>query len=72
MRTPLVALRQHLRAALRVQRETIGYNMAALRFIKNRYEAERTAGLFEEEGWDEEKVRERIEEGKGKRKRVQI
>ena len=50
----------------------MGYNIAALRFLKGRWEGERVAGMLEEEGWDEEKVRERMEGGKSKRKRVEV
>lgn len=71
MRTALIPLRVHLRSALRRQKETIGYNLAALQYIRRRNEAERTAQFFEEEGLDEEKVRARIAEGR-KRKRVNL
>jgi U3 small nucleolar RNA-associated protein 12 len=68
MRMTLIPLRTHLRAALRRQKEMMGYNLAALQYMKRRNEAERTAQFYEED-WDEEKVRARIAEGK-KRKRV--
>jgi U3 small nucleolar RNA-associated protein 12 len=71
MRTALIPLRKHLRDALRKQKETIGYNLAALQYIRRRHEADKTAQFFEEEGMDEEKVRARIAEGK-KRKRVNV
>lgn len=48
----------------------MSYNLAALRYIKRQNDAQRTAEFFEEE-LDEEKVREKIAEGK-KRKRVSI
>lgn len=72
MRTQLVALRQHVRAALARHRERMGYNLAALKFLRARYEGERTAGILEEEGMDEEAVRRRLEEGRTKRKRVDV
>ncbi|KAK8853493.1 hypothetical protein IAR55_004200 [Kwoniella newhampshirensis] len=72
MRTPLLTLRNHLREALKKQRDAMGYNLAALKFIKGRWEGERVAGLYEEEGMDEEGVRRRLEEGRGKRKRVEV
>ncbi|WVR09691.1 hypothetical protein IAU60_006766 [Kwoniella sp. DSM 27419] len=72
MRTPLLTLRNHLREALEKQREVMGYNLAALKFIKGRWEGDRTAGLYEEEGMDEEAVRKRLEEGRQKRKRVEV
>jgi U3 small nucleolar RNA-associated protein 12 len=69
MRTALIPLRKHLRAALQRQKETIGYNLAALRYIHRRNEADRTAEFHEEQL--DETIRARIAEGK-KRKRVQI
>ncbi|EMD40648.1 hypothetical protein CERSUDRAFT_130746 [Gelatoporia subvermispora B] len=71
MRTSLIPLRRHLRESLRKQKDTINYNLAALKYIKRQNDAQRTAEFFEEEGLDEEKIRERIAKGK-KRKRVQI
>ncbi|KAF5322187.1 hypothetical protein D9619_000449 [Psilocybe cf. subviscida] len=71
MRTTLIPLRKHLRTALQRQKEVIGYNLAALQFIRRKNDAERTAQFFEEEGMDEEKVKARIAEGK-KRKRVNL
>ncbi|KAG5636854.1 hypothetical protein H0H81_006606 [Sphagnurus paluster] len=71
LRTALIPLRKHLRMALQRQKEVLGYNLAALRYIRRRNDAERTAKFYEEEGMDEEKVRIRIAEGR-KRKRVNI
>lgn len=70
MRTALIALRKHLRAALQQQKELMGYNLAALRYIRRQNETERTAHFYEEE-MDEEKVRARIAEGM-KRKRINL
>lgn len=70
MRTALIPLRKNLRDGLRKQKDTMSYNLAALRYIKRQNDAQRTAEFFEEE-LDEEKVREKIAEGK-KRKRVSI
>nr|XP_019043827.1 U3 small nucleolar RNA-associated protein 12 [Kwoniella bestiolae CBS 10118]OCF22757.1 U3 small nucleolar RNA-associated protein 12 [Kwoniella bestiolae CBS 10118] len=72
MRTPLLTLRNHLRESLDTQRNVMGYNLAALKFLRSSWEQERTAGLYESEGMDEEAVRKRIEEGRGKRKRVVV
>ncbi|ODO09357.1 hypothetical protein I350_02957 [Cryptococcus amylolentus CBS 6273] len=72
MRTPLLTLRTHLRQALSAQRDTMGFNIAALKFLKGRWEGERVAGMYEEEGMDEEAVRKRLEDGRGKRKRVEV
>lgn len=71
MRTTLIPLRKHLRAALIRQKQSISYNLAALQFIHRQSEAQRAAQFYEEEGLDEEKVQARIAEGK-KRKRVQV
>ena len=71
MRTALIPLRKHLREALKDQNSTIGYKLAALQFIRRRNDADRIATFYEEEGMDEQKVLERIKEGK-KRKRVNV
>jgi U3 small nucleolar RNA-associated protein 12 len=71
MRTALIPLRKHLRTALQRQKDILGYNLAALQYIRRRNDADRSAQFYEEEGMDEEKVRARIAEGK-KRKRVDI
>lgn len=49
----------------------MGYNLAALQFIQRQNEAQRTAKFYEEESFDEDKVKARIAEGK-KRKRVVV
>lgn len=70
MRTSLIPLRKHLRAALQRQKEVIGYNLAALQYIRRRDQAERVAHFFEDES-SAETVRLQISEGK-KRKRVNV
>lgn len=72
MRTQLVDLRTHVRSALERHRKRMGYNLAALRFLRSRWEGERTAGILEEEGMDEEAVKKRLAEGRQKRKRVAV
>ncbi|RPD67061.1 WD40 repeat-like protein [Lentinus tigrinus ALCF2SS1-7] len=73
MRTALIPLRRNLREGLRRQKETIGYNLAALRFIQRQNDARRTAEFFEQdEELTEEQVREKIAEGGKKRKRVNV
>lgn len=72
MRPTIIALRTYLRSALRRQRETVGYNLAALKFIQRQVEGEKTAEFWETEGMDAEKVAARIEEGQKKRKRVVV
>lgn len=69
MRPTIIALRQHLRSALRRQKETVGYNLAALKFIHRQVESDKNAEFWESGGTEEE-VREKIEESKKKRKRV--
>ncbi|KAG5343044.1 hypothetical protein C0989_000034 [Termitomyces sp. Mn162] len=71
MRSSLIPLRKHLRAALQRQKDVLGYNLAALQYIRRQNDADRTAQFYEDEGIDEEKVRARIAEGR-KRKRVDI
>jgi len=68
MRTALIPLRKHLRESLRKQKDTISYNLAALKYIQRQNDAQRTAEFLEEE-MDEAKVLEKIAESK-KRKRV--
>lgn len=68
MRIALISLRRHLRDALRKQKDTLSYNLAALKYIKRQSDAKLTAEFYEEE-MDEEKVRAKIADGK-KRKRV--
>jgi U3 small nucleolar RNA-associated protein 12 len=70
MRNALIPLREHLRLALRRQKGTIDYNLAALRHIARQHDAQRTADFYEH-GLEEEQVRLRIMEGK-KRKRVSM
>ena len=70
MRTALIPLRKHLRDALRKQKDTLSYNLAALKYIKRQSDAQLTAEFYEEE-LDEKVIRERITEGK-KRKRISI
>lgn len=72
MRTTLIPMRIHLRNALRREKDTVGYNLAALQYLRRKSEAERIALFFETEGFESEsKVRDMIAEGK-KRKRVSI
>ncbi|KAF8826648.1 hypothetical protein HHX47_DHR5000056 [Lentinula edodes] len=70
MRTSLIPLRKHLRTALQRQKEVIGYNLAALQYLRRRDQTERVAHFFEEES-SAEQVRLQISEGK-KRKRVDL
>jgi U3 small nucleolar RNA-associated protein 12 len=71
LRTTLVSLRVNLRDALKHERDILGYNLAGLRYVKRLDDGERIAGVLEGE-MDEKKVKERIEEGIKKRKRVGV
>jgi len=71
MRTTLVPLRRHLRSVLQREKEVIGYNLAALQFIRRKTDSERTAQFYEED-MDEIKVKARITEEGKKRKRVNL
>jgi U3 small nucleolar RNA-associated protein 12 len=71
MRTALIPLRKHLRNSLQKQKDVITYNLAALQYIRRQKEAEHIAQFHEEDAIDEERIREKIEGGK-KRKRVSI
>lgn len=68
LRPQLLELRQHLRKALDGDREVMGYNLAALKYLKGRVEAESNVGI-----WDEDAVREKMgKKSKGKRKRIVV
>ncbi|KAI0307347.1 WD-repeat-containing protein [Multifurca ochricompacta] len=71
MRTTLIPLRTHLRAALLRQKSTITYNLAALQFIRRQSNSRRTAQFYDEAGLDEGKALTKITDVK-KRKRVDI
>lgn len=70
MRTTLIPLRKYLRLALQRQKEVLGYNLAALQYLRRRNDSDRTAEFFEET-MDEETMRLKIAEGR-KRKRVMV
>lgn len=72
MRTVLVDLRTHLRSALLRQKEEIGYNLAALQYIRAQHESRRTATFSEQENMDEEKVRARLAAGDGKKRKRMV
>ena len=67
LRSRLITLRLHLRQALDAERKTMGYNLAAMKYLKGRWESDKIVGI---EDVDEVKARMGVE-GK-KRKRVQI
>ena len=77
LRPTLLDLRRDLRAALMKERERMGYNLAALKFIRTRWEAERSVGVMEEEmmGLDEQRAakgKKERDDGVKKRKRVEV
>lgn len=71
MRTTLIPMRIHLRNALRREKNMVGYNLAALQYMRRKSEEESTTLFFEKEDLNESKMRQMITEGK-KRKRVSI
>ncbi|KAH8118406.1 WD-repeat-containing protein [Phellopilus nigrolimitatus] len=76
LRSSLIPLRKHLRDALVKQKEIVGYNLAALRYIKRQEDASKTASFLEEHVRDEDTIRELRDNAAGadvkKRKRVTI
>ncbi|GAA6062841.1 hypothetical protein JCM10212_001847 [Sporobolomyces blumeae] len=75
LRPTMVQLRAHLREALKRQKNTLGYNLAALKYIHRQHEAARVAEFYEsgDVGMaSEEQVRQKIEEGQKKRKRAAL
>ncbi|ORX92914.1 Utp12-domain-containing protein [Basidiobolus meristosporus CBS 931.73] len=60
MRPMMDSLRKHLRAGLQKQKDNIGYNTAALKYVRRDWEANNTADFFDEE---------KIEEAKGEVKK---
>lgn len=77
LRPVMMSLRTHLRGALTIQKSEIGYNLAALRFLKRQENDARTAALYEkiegQAGGEEQitLIKEQIQNSK-KRKRVAI
>ncbi|KAG8845693.1 hypothetical protein FRB96_002287 [Tulasnella sp. 330] len=71
MRSVLVDLRTHLRDALRRQKEEIGYNLAALQYIRQQHESQRISNFLEQENMNEDRVRAKLADGK-KRKRIGV
>lgn len=70
MRTSLIPMRNHLRGALRQEKDIVGYNLAALQHMRQKHEAEGIA-QFLEQNLDEDNAQGLTGEGK-KRKRVSI
>lgn len=74
MRSRLISLRSHLRAALRRQKVTIGYNLAGLNVVKSKIEEKMTSELYDREGLDadEARVKEVLEKGARRKRKVVI
>ncbi|CAG8537832.1 10629_t:CDS:10 [Paraglomus brasilianum] len=53
LRPMLGSIRTYLRAALQRQKDMLGYNIAALKYVKREYEANTTAEFFDEQKIDE-------------------
>ncbi|KAI6152009.1 WD40-repeat-containing domain protein [Pisolithus tinctorius] len=70
MRTSLIPMRNHLRGALRQEKDIVGYNLAALQHMRQKHEAEGIA-QFLEQNLEEDNAQGLAGEGK-KRKRVSI
>jgi len=68
MRVLMEEIRKGLRDGLKKQKDEMGYNLAAVRFVKGQMESMDVSKEFvDEEGWEEEEKGRR--EGKGVRKR---
>ena len=73
MRMSLIPLRKHLRAALMKQKEIVGYNLAALRYLKRQEDAAITATLADDFIVDKKGIsKPDIGDGQKKRKRIAI
>ncbi|KAM0754199.1 WD40 repeat-like protein [Meredithblackwellia eburnea MCA 4105] len=78
LRNTMLSLRKNLREALRRQKDTVGYNLAALKYIQRQHESAKQAEFYESAGGgtmvmaDEETVRAKIEAGVKKRRRAAL
>ncbi|KIK30585.1 hypothetical protein PISMIDRAFT_639068 [Pisolithus microcarpus 441] len=70
MRTSLIPMRSHLRGALRQEKDTIGYNLAALQYMRQKHEVDGISSFWGQDH-EEDKAHELVGEGK-KRKRVSV
>lgn len=71
MRTILIPLQRHLRLSLERQKDVIGYNLAALRYMRKRNDVDRMAQFYDKEYSDEKELRSHLNDSK-KRKRVEL
>ena len=65
MRPMLDSIRSHLRIALQQQKDEMGFNMAALRFVENQVRDKSTKNYVDEEAWED---REKAEMGRRKKR----
>ncbi|MCO5572050.1 hypothetical protein L7F22_025801 [Adiantum nelumboides] len=73
MRVRIVSLKTHLRGALARQKQTIGYNLAGLRFIKAQHTAQRTSQLLEQDiGLDDAAIQQRLEQGQPRKRKLVV
>ncbi|SPO22531.1 related to DIP2 - Dom34p-interacting protein [Ustilago trichophora] len=74
MRPTLLDLKSHLRQALARQKATIGFNLAALKFIKAQHVAQKTSEIYEREGLDvdADKVKAKIEANAARKRKLRV
>lgn len=77
MRTTMVRLRTHVKEVLAMQKTMIGFNLAALRYLKSQHIARRTTELFERpdtnlEELDETAVRAKLEESARRKRKLVV
>lgn len=74
MRPTLLDLKSHLRQALARQKATIGFNLAALKFIKAQHVAQKTSEIYEREGLDidEDQVRQKIDANAARKRKLRV
>ncbi|BGP26588.1 beta transducin [Rhodotorula toruloides] len=85
LRPTMVALKSHLRDALKKQKNVLGYNLAALKYLQRQHDSNKVAEFYEQQVlggsgsggggggggvMDEKSVREMIEKSAKKRKRA--
>lgn len=70
MRPMLDGIRQHLRRALQQQKDEMGFNLAALKFIGTKVRERGTKNYVDEALWEEEEAR--LEKGRKKRAFIDI
>lgn len=74
MRDTLIAMRTSLRHALGRQKDTMGYNMAALNYLRRQHEESKTAEVMEQAAdlGDDTALAQKTQESVKKRKRTVI